>query len=29
MTVDYDFVPAVRLLERWLNEYETQQAQRK
>jgi DNA primase len=29
MTVDYDFVAAVRLLERWLNEYEAQQAKRK
>ena len=29
MTVDYDFVSAVRLLERWLTEYETQQAKRK
>ena len=29
MTVDYDFVSAVRLLERWLNEYEAQQAKRK
>jgi DNA primase len=29
MTVDYDFLSAVRLLERWLNEYQAQQAKRK
>ena len=28
-TLDYDFLDAVRLLERWLNDYEAQQAKRK
>ena len=29
LTLDYDFLSAVRLLERWLNEYQAQQAKSK
>ena len=29
ITLDYDFRSAVSLLQRWLNEYQTQQAKRK
>ena len=28
LTLDYDFVAAVALLQRWLNEYEAQQAKK-
>ena len=28
LTLDYDFLSAVRLLERWLNEYAVQQAKK-
>ena len=28
LTLDYDFVAAVALLERWLNDYEAQQAKK-
>ena len=29
ITLDYDFIAAVQLLERWLNQYEAQQARKK
>ncbi len=29
ITLDYDFVAAVQLLERWLNQYQAQQARKK